>query len=179
MIPYILLSIFLVLLIVTIVNFNKLSKGKNQIENSISSLDASFIKRSDLIPNLIETVKKYMSFESDTLEKITSLRGATSTTNQEVEKAGNNALKNLMIQVENYPELKANTQFTNLQYSWNEIEDEISAGRRYISASITAYNNGLTTFPGNVIGSITGFKKHEWQYASKEQQKNVNASELF
>jgi len=84
-----------------------------------------------------------------------------------------------MIQVENYPELKANTQFTNLQYSWNESEEHIAAGRRYISSSITHYNNAISVFPAKLIASMSGFKHYEWQYATKQQQENVNATELF
>ena len=176
---YYLIPIAVLLLIVIISIYNRLSKRKNQIENSISSLDASYIKRSELIPNLVATVKKYMTFEENTLEKITAMRSTTSNSNQAIEKEGNEALKNLMIQVENYPDLKANTQFTNLQYSWNEVEDEISAGRRYISASITEYNDAVTTFPGNLISGLTGFKKYQWQYATKEQQQSIQATDLF
>ncbi len=166
-------------LLIFISIYNRLSRRKNQIQNSISSLDALFIKRSDLIPNLVAIVKQYMTFEEGTLEKITALRTTTTNDNQVLEREGVNALKGMMIQVENYPELKANTQFTNLQYSWNEVEEQISAGRRYISASITDYNNYVTTFPGNIIASITGFSQYEWQYASKEQQQSIDANDLF
>ena len=173
------LAIVAILIIVTISIYNRMTKAKNQIENSISSLDALYIKRSDLIPNLVSTVKQYMKYEESTLEKITKLRSSTSETNPEVEKIGNQALKNLMIQVEDYPELKANTQFTNLQYSWNESEEQIAAGRRYISSSITDYNNSIATFPANLMASTFGFKEYQWQYATKEQQENINADNLF
>lgn len=159
--------------------YNKMMRAKNQIENSISSLDALYIKRSDLIPNLVSTVKKYIDYEESTLEKITAMRTTKSNTNPQVEKEGGEALKSLMIQVEEYPELKANTQFTNLQYSWNEAEEQISAGRRYVSASITNYNDSISTFPANLVSGIFNFKKYDWQYATKEQQQNISANDLF
>lgn len=175
----IILGFLFMLLLVFITTFNTLSKRQNQIKNSISSLDAIYIKRSDLIPNLVDTVKQYMSFEESTLEKITAMRTIDSKRTNTIEKEGTKALNQALIQVENYPELKANTQFTNLQYSWNEVEEQISAGRRYISTSITQYNDTVTTFPGNVIASLTGFSVYEWQYATKQEQQNVRASKLF
>ncbi|MEP0213305.1 MAG: LemA family protein [Cellulophaga sp.] len=172
--------VVLAVIVITIISiFNKMTRAKNQIENSISSLDASYIKRSDLIPNLVETVKQYMTYEKGTLEKITALRSSKSNSDPAIEKEGSQALKNLMIQVENYPELKANSQFTNLQYSWNESEEQIAAGRRYISSSITHYNNSISTFPANTVAKLFGFKSYQWQYATKEQQENINANELF
>jgi len=175
----IILGVIAVIIIYFISVFNGMTKARNQIQNSISSLDASYIKRSELIPNLVATVKQYMKYEEGTLEKITAMRTSKSNTNPEIEKTGTQALKNLMIQVENYPELKANTQFTNLQYSWNESEEQIAAGRRYISSSITQYNNSINVFPANTIASMFGFKNYEWQYATKQQQENVSATELF
>ncbi|MDO6490183.1 MULTISPECIES: LemA family protein [unclassified Cellulophaga] len=172
--------VVLAVIVITIISiFNKMTRAKNQIENSISSLDASYIKRSDLIPNLVETVKQYMTYEKGTLEKITALRSSKSNSDPAIEKEGSQALKNLMIQVENYPELKANSQFTNLQYSWNESEEQIAAGRRYISTSITHYNNSISTFPANTVAKLFGFKSYQWQYATKEQQENIKANELF
>jgi len=163
-------------------NYNVLSMKHNQIENAKSSLDALFIKRSDLIPNLIATVKQYMTFEKDTLEKITALRvpSRNNTSENYLEDNENNQLfKQIMVQVENYPELKSNQQFNNLQYSFNECEEQISAGRRFLSTSITDYNNSVTTIPGNLIAGFTGFKKYEWQQATEVQRQNINASDLF
>ncbi len=174
--------ILVIILFVIISGYNTLNRKQNQIENAKSSLDALFIKRSDLIPNLIATVKQYMNFEKDTLEKITSLRippAANTAENYLQDAEENKLLKSIMVQVEAYPELKSNTQFTNLQYSFNECEEQIAAGRRFLSASITDYNNAVTTFPGNIIAGTSGFKKHEWQKAEEAQRKNVDAKELF
>ncbi len=178
---YLIISITVLLLVVLlfIYFYNQLVKRKNQIENSISSTDALFIKRSDLIPNLISVVKKYMNFEAETLEKITSLRQMKSNVNPSVEAEAKTFLDKIMLQVEQYPELKSSNQFQNLQYSLNEVEEQISAGRRYISSSITDYNNSIGIFPANIVAAIGGFKKYNWQYASEKQRENINANELF
>ncbi len=174
---YIILTI--IPLIILIIFYNQLTQKRNQIENAISSTDALFIKRSDLIPNLIATVKKYMQFEGDTLEKITALRNLKSNSNPQIEQQAQQALKGLMVQVENYPELKASANFRDLQHSMNEIEEQISAGRRYISSSITEYNNKVMQFPNNIVAGLFGFKKYEWEYAKTTQKENVNANDLF
>lgn len=178
----VIIAIVLIILYVATSAYNTLNTKKNQINNAKSSLDALFIKRSDLIPNLIATIKQYMDFEKDTLAKITSLRTTSkSNTNDNYlqDTEANKIFKNIMVQVESYPELKANQQFNNLQYSFNECEEQIAAGRRYLSASITDYNNSITTIPTNIVASFTGFKKYEWERATELQRQNVDANELF
>lgn len=175
------IAIIVIAIIVSIISvYNSLNMRRNQIQNAFSSLDALFIKRSDLIPNLVTVVKQYTNYEKEVLEKITQLRQSKSdTTEYTADSEVSQMMKQIMIQVENYPDLKASSQFNNLQYSWNESEEQIAASRRYLSASITDYNNVLSTFPGNVIGANFGFKKHEWQMATETQRQNVNAEDLF
>ena len=169
-----------VCLIIYISLFNTLKRKQNQIENAFSVLDALFIKRSDLIPNLISVAKQYMEFEREALMKITEQR-SPSRNSQEYIKEGevDKIMKQFMIQVENYPDLKTNQQFLNLQYSFNECEEQLAAGRRYLSASITDYNDSVVTFPGNIVAGINGMKIHEWERASEVQRQNVNANDLF
>ncbi len=171
--------ILIVIVGLIIYYYNKLAQRRNQIENAISSTDALFIKRSDLIPNLISAIQKYMSFEQETLTQLTKLRQMKSNVSPEVEAEAKSALDKLMIQVEQYPELKSSDQFRDLQYSLNEVEEQISAGRRYISSSITNYNNAIVSFPSNMVAAVTGFKKYEWQYASNQQRENVSTKDLF
>jgi LemA protein len=177
----IILGIVVIAIIIFIISvYNSLNERRNQIQNAFSSLDALFIKRSELIPNLVTIVKQYTNYEKDVLEKITQLRQLKSNTIEyKADSEASQMMKQIMLQVENYPDLRANTQFLNLQYTWTESEEQIAAGRRYLSPSITDYNNGLSTFPGNVIGSKFGFKKHELQMAAEAQRQNVNAEELF
>lgn len=176
---FIALIVCVVLLFLMIISiFNKLSVKKNQISNAISSLDALFIKRTDLIPNLIAVVKKYVSFEKETLAEITKLRTANQTEYIKDNDASK-LMKSLMINVESYPELKANTQFTNLQYSFNECEEQIAAGRRFLSSSITDYNDQVVVFPSNLLAGIFGFKPHKWEFATETQRQNVDADSLL
>ncbi|NDW08993.1 LemA family protein [Dysgonomonas sp. 520] len=177
------ITIVLIVLIVVwyISIYNKIKMRRNQIDNAFSSLDALFIKRNDLIPNLIATVKQYMTFEKETLEAITRLRVPANRSSQEYvqDAEADKLLKQIIIQAEAYPQLRASEQFTNLQYSFNECEEQIAAGRRYLSSSITQYNDAVTTFPGNIIASMIGMQKHEWERATEAQRQNVNANDLF
>lgn len=183
MITYIIIGVTALLLIIIIGAFNSLSTRKNQIQNAISSLDALFIQRADLIPNLVATVKQYMTFEQDILEKITAMRTkvvATAAENPYLQSDEVSAtLKQLLVQVENYPELKANTQFSQLNYAFIDCEEQIAAGRRYLSTSITSYNDAVVIFPNNIIAGMCGFKRYEWVYATEQQRAVPNANELF
>jgi LemA protein len=178
----VIIALVLFLLLCGIGMANNIKRSKNQISNALSSLDALLIKRHDLIPNLIVLLKQYMSYEEDTLKKIAALRqqGITSPDKEyHQDNELNKTIKGLMIQVENYPDLKANTQFLNIQYSWNEAEEQIAAGRRFVSASITDYNNRISTFPSNIMASFIGAQKQEWQSASPEQKESPSAEKLF
>lgn len=183
MTQYIIIGIVVILLIYFINLYNRLSTRKNQIQNAISSLDSLFIQRADLIPNLIVTIKQYVAFEKETFEKITALRQKAVPTPSEnpylQSEEGSSSLKQIMIQVENYPELKSSQQFSQLQYAFNDCEEQIAAGRRYLSASITDYNDSIVMFPSNIIGKIFGFNSYKWEYATETQRKAVDASELF
>jgi LemA protein len=174
-------ALIFILLIVYIKQFNSIKITRNQIENAKSSLDALFIKRNELIPNLVVVLEKYTDFEKDVLEKITALRQLQSKQSDDYQKDGetDKLLKQLMVQVENYPELKANQQFNNLQYAINECEEQIAAGRRYLSSSITHYNNWITTFPGNIVANMNQMKVHEWERATEAQREKVEVKELF
>jgi len=171
-----------VLMVYGITLFNSLSRKCAQIQNAISSVDALFIQRADLLPNLIASVKQYMVFERETLERITELRqpAATHAGNPYLRpEEGSSILRQIMIQAENYPELKAGSQFTKLQYSFQECEEQIAAGRRFLSASITDYNTSTVVFPWNIAAKVFGFKPYQWQYASEAQRQNVDAQDLF
>jgi len=171
----------IVLIFGYIAQFNRIRTNRNQIENAKSSLDALFIKRNELIPNLVAILEQYTSYEKDLLHNITELRQAASKNNRDYRGEGetDKLLKKLMVQVENYPEIKANQQFNNLQYSINECEEQIAAGRRYLSSSITDYNDSVTTFPGNVVANMNGMKPHEWERATETQRDKIDIKDMF
>lgn len=175
----IILSVITIIILIIISHFNTLNKKSNQIQNAISSLDALFIKRNELIPNLISIVKKYMDYEKDTLDHIVKLRTQDKNNTYLNDSENVIAMKQLMVQIENYPELKADNQFGMLQYSYNECEEHIAAGRRFLSSSITDYNNSVATFPSNLIAMTFNFKKHEWEHATASQRVSPNIESLL
>ena len=129
--------------------YNTLIGKKNQVENAFSTVDVMLKRRYDLIPNLVSTVKTYMNYEGSTLEKITELRakamsgGISSDEKVSLDNEIRKVMGNIMVSVENYPELKANENFMHLQRTLNETEEQISAARRTFNAAVVDYNNGF------------------------------------
>ncbi|MDA0973142.1 MAG: LemA family protein [Bacteroidetes bacterium] len=165
--------------------YNNLIDRKNRVEQAESDIDVQLKKRFDLIPNLVETVKAYMKHEQETLVKLTELRtryqGGGLTMQEQQEMAGqvNRMGRGLMLQVENYPDLKASTNFMQLQAAWTEIEEQISASRRTYNAAVKDYNNGLEQFPTNLMARNMGYQRKEYIEIPEEETKNISAKELF
>ena len=140
---------FLLLIIaiaaVIVVLYNGLVAKKNQVDNAFASIDVMLKKRCDLIPNLVAVAQKYMKFEQKTLTRIAGLRSRAMTMQGDdrinVENQISRELGNIMVAIEAYPDLKANQNFLELQQSLNEIEEQISAARRFYNTSVTDYNN--------------------------------------
>ncbi|CAD0002360.1 LemA family protein [Flavobacterium chungangense] len=181
----VILGLIIFLLIVGIAIYNSLIAKRNQASNAFSAIDVMLKKRFDLIPNLVEVIKQYANYEQGTLTKIAELRAkATSGTLKDSEKASldtelSTAVKGLMVTVENYPDLKANTNFLNLQTTWTESEEQIAAARRTYNAIVTDYNNTIMMFPGNIFAGILGFTKTDVLATPEEERKNISAKELF
>ncbi len=165
--------------------YNSLIGKKNQVANAFSAIDVMLKKRFDLIPNLVETVKQYMQYEGETLTKITELRGkAIGSDVSESEKLAldtqiGTAVKGLMVSVENYPDLKANQNFLNLQSTWTESEEQIAAARRNYNSSVTAYNDAVMMFPGNMFAGMLGYQTIAVLETAVEERENVSAKDLF
>ena len=174
-----------VLLIIGIALYNNLVRKKNDVENAFGSMDAMLKKRYDLIPNLVETVKEYMKHEKTLLTEITELRAKAVTgeiSNDERVELENKIVKSMagiMVAVENYPDLKANQNFLQLQGAWNEVEEQISASRRAFNATVTTYNNGVETFPSNFMAGIMNYKRKAVFEIPEEERQNLNAKDLF
>ena len=166
------LNIILIVGIVAIVGFviatyNGLIRLKNLCNNAWSDVDVQLKRRYDLIPNLVSTVKGYASHEKDVLENVTKARAEATTakTPGEQSKAENmltGALRQLFAVAENYPELKANTNFLDLQKNLSEIEGDIQNARRYYNAVVRDNNIKVESFPSNIIATTFGFKKREF-----------------
>ena len=174
-----------VLIIIVVAIYNNLVRKKNDVENAFGSMDAMLKKRYDLIPNLVETVKEYMKHEKNLLTEITELRAKavtgeiSSDERVELENKIVKSMAGIMVAVENYPDLKANQNFLQLQGAWNEVEEQISASRRAYNASVTTYNNGVETFPSNVIAGIINYKRKAVFEIPEEERQNLNAKDLF
>ena len=182
-------ALLIVLLIAAIIvlwavaSYNSLVKLKNRGDEAEAGIDAHLKQRSDLIPNLVETVKGYASHESATLEAVVSARNrAGMLSGSERMKAENElsgALGRLLAVAEGYPELKANQQFLHLQVQIEDMENELQAIRRTYNAAATDYNNYIEMFPSSIIAS---WRKHEQQELiefPESEIKEVKVGELF
>ncbi len=164
MILLILLLIFAVAVIFAIVLYNGFVSKRNIVEESSSGIDVILKKRFDLIPNLVETVKGYMTHEKETLSNIVTLRNQALNASSADEKLQLNkqlssAVGTIFALAENYPDLKANTNFLSLQTELSEIETEIERSKRYYNGTVREYNIAVESFPGNLVANSFGFPK--------------------
>lgn len=176
--------IAVVLLLIGIGIYNSLIGKKNQVTNAFSAIDVMLKKRYDLIPNLVETIKQYMQYESETLTKITQMRTQAGTSISDAEKIQldqqlNTAVRGVMVNVENYPDLKTNTNFLNLQSTWTESEEQIAAARRTYNSAVTTYNNAVMMFPSSIFAGMLGYQTMPVLETPAEERKNISAKELF
>jgi LemA protein len=147
--------------------YNGLVAKKNEVDNAFASVDTTLKKRFDLVPNLVATVKQYAQHEADTLTRIAALRSqaaagpATSAERLALENQLTKALGGLMVAVEGYPQLKANENFLELQGSLNELEEQLSAARRYYNGAVTALNNAIEMFPSSIMASFMKLTRRE------------------
>jgi LemA protein len=184
MIAILILAILLITTLYAIFLYNEIIRKKNRTENAFGSVDAMLKKRYDLIPNLVETVKRYMIHEESVLEDVTRLRSGFSgniSANDKIELHNDisKKLNSVMVSVENYPDLKASLNFLKLQYAWNETEEQISASRRYYNTTIAEYNNAIQTFPATIIAKRFAFTPKKVFEAEEAERKNIHAGELF
>lgn len=181
----IILVVVLVLVLMIASMYNGLINKRNQVENVFGSMDAMLKKRYDLIPNLVASAKEYMKHEAGVLSRITELRTKAMEPNisSDEKVAINNelskSLTGMRIAVENYPDLKANQNFLQLQGSLNEVEEQISAARRAFNATVTEYNNSVEMFPSNIMASIMGLKRKQVFVIEESERQNVNVKNLF
>lgn len=176
------LLIFVGLVIVAILFFvsiyNSLVRLRNQVKNAWSQIDVQLKRRHDLIPNLIETVKGYMTHERDTLENITKARSqamnaGTVGEKAKAESALNGAMSKFFLVVENYPDLKANQNFLSLQEELSSTENKISFARQAYNDQVLGYNNKIEMFPSNIVAGMFNFKQEEFFEIENEEEREV------
>ena len=179
MLIWIIIGIIIVLAIAFVGMYNSFVKLKNSCEEAFSTMDVYMKKRFDLIPNLVETVKGYAAHEKETLEKVMAARnGIQSAATVEEKMAQENVLtgtlKSLFAVAEAYPDLKANTNFLDLQNQLNLVEEDIANSRKYYNAVVKQFNTKCEMFPSNIIASMFHFeRKPMFEVDSAEERKNV------
>jgi LemA protein len=172
--------IILIILVFAIIGlYNGLVQSRMKVKNAWSQIDVQLQRRFDLIPNLVEVVKQYTKHEEGTLTKIAELRTSWASAKTVGEKANldnelSGALKTIMAVSENYPELKANQNFSELQEELRNTENKISYARQFYNDSVTMYNTKLQVIPTNIIASMFNFKEEElFKVSSEEVKQNV------
>ncbi|WP_299403092.1 LemA family protein [Acaryochloris sp. IP29b_bin.148] len=165
--------------------FNLLVAKKNQVDQAFSSIDVLLKKRCDVIPNLVAVAKTYMEFEERTLVKVTRLRsqvmsgrgGGENRIQLENELSG--ALANVLALTENYPDLKTDGKFMQLQGSLNEVEEQLSAARRFYNSAVTSYNNSIEMFPSNFIATWRGDQTKQVFEATAQDRRAIDVRNLL
>lgn len=174
-IGWILIGIVVVWLIAI---YNSLIRLKNRVKEAWSDIEVQLKRRYDLIPNLVETVKGYAAHEKNVLEGVTTARtnalGAqTKDQRSQAENQLSDTLKSLFAVAESYPDLKANTNFLELQKELSDTENKIQAARRFYNGMVLDLNTKIQTFPQNIIAGQFGFKAEEFFQASETEKQNV------
>ena len=178
-IPAILAAVLVAWFIAT---YNRLVRLRNQIRNAWHQIEVQLKRRHDLIPNLVEVVKDYMSYEQETLARVIDARGAAisaagTAAQAKAENALTESLKSLFAVVENYPDLKANRNVASLQEELTGTENKVSFARQYYNDSVMTFNNTIQSIPSNVIASVFDFRPSEY-FDAGEEAKSVPKADL-
>lgn len=176
---WILIAIVVLLFLIFVGYYNRFVVLSNRIENSLGQIDVQLKRRADLIPNLVETVKGYAKHEKEAIKEVTDARKALVSAKglPDRVKADRNlegALGRLFAIAEGYPDLKANTNFLELQRELTSTEDKVAYSRQFYNDSILDYNNKCKTFPGKMFASMYGFQPKEYIQIPEADRKPVS-----
>lgn len=176
---YLALAVLAILVLGLVGLYNSFIKLRIKVDEAWSDIDTQLKRRYDLIPNIVESVKGYAKHESETFEKVVEARSkAMAGQNNAAEQAQaenmlSGALKSLFALAENYPELKANENFLDLQENLTEVEEHIQLSRRYYNGSVRDYNTAISVFPGNLVAGMFNFSKREFFEIEDSERENV------
>ncbi len=180
---YIILAVVAIAALWIIAVYNGLITSKNRVDEATSDIDVQLKRRYDLIPNLVETVKGYMTHERETLVKLTEARTAAMTAHNDpkaslgqqeaAENQLSGVLKTLFAVSENYPDLKASQNFLQLQDEISDTENKIMASRRFYNSNVRDFNTKIQVFPTNLIAGMLKFTKYEFFAAAEGERQNV------
>ncbi len=175
---WIILGVVILLLIIILTIYNSLIRLKNQVKNAWASIDVQLKRRNDLIPNLVDTVKGYAKHEKELFENVTKARTAVMNANTTGDKAQasnelSGTLKSLFAVSENYPQLKANENFLQLQEELAGTENKISYARQHYNDMVMRFNTKIEIFPNNLFANMLNFTQEEMFKAEESERKNV------
>jgi LemA protein len=178
----IILGALVLLVLIAIGIYNSLIRLKNRVDEAQSDIDVQLKRRYDLIPNLVQTVKGYAKHERETLEKVIQARNAAMNAQEqgnmkkkaEAENALSSTLKSIFALSENYPDLKANQNFLELQRELSDTENKIQASRRFYNTNVRDFNTKLQVFPTNIFAGVLKFKSREYfEIEDKKEKENI------
>ena len=177
-IAIIIIVIVVLILLWAVGTYNSLVDFRNRVKDAWSQIDVQLKRRFDLIPNLVETVKGYTKHESETLEEVIKARNtylSASLPEDQLKADGEltNAINKLFALSENYPELKANQNFQQLQQELQQTEDKIAMARQFYNDIVMQYNNKIEMVPSNIIASLFKFKQEKFFEANETEKENV------
>lgn len=186
----IILGIFGVLLLVAYYLYASMIKKKNRVQEALSSIDVQFQKRADLVPNMLRTAAKYMQHEKQLFEDIVELRNSVKTTydmnnagavaqHMETENQLQSKLGALQVRMEAYPELKSDATMVEAMRSMENVENNISAARRFYNASVGTLNNSVETWPTSVFARKLGIDTMPFFEAEERASKSIDVSEFL
>lgn len=177
MIVIIVVIVLIVLLVLFVMSsYNKLVRLSNRVDEGFSTMDVYLKKRFDLIPNLVETVKGYAKHEADTLSSVIAQRNMAKTSKDVMDSENKitNAIQGIFAVAEQYPDLKANTNFMDLQNQLEKVEEDIANSRKYYNALVREYNDVIMSVPTNIVASLFHFeKKTMFEVANASERENV------
>jgi LemA protein len=175
---FIILGLIVILALLFVGTYNSLIVLRNRIKEALSGIDVQLKRRTDLIPNLVETVKGYAKHEKEVFENVTKARTSLMSAGNVHDKAEANnqltgALKTLFAVAESYPELKASENFKDLQRQLEDTEDKIAYSRQFYNSNVLEYNTRIQVFPTNILANMFGFNEYEFFQAAEEERKKV------
>ena len=178
LIPIIIVVVLVIIALWIAGTYNKLVRKRNNAKEGFSTMDVYLKKRFDMIPNLVETVKGYATHERETLEAVMKARSQVATAGTIDQKVENEnvltgALGRLFAVAENYPDLKANQNFLNLQEQLRSIEQDIANARKFYNGTVKDLNNSIEQFPSNIVAGIFHFEKMPMFEINEESRQNV------
>ena len=176
---YVALIVFVVLIIYVLVLYNSFIKLDNKVEEAFSTMDVYLKKRWDLIPNLVRVVKGYSTYEKQTFKEIVNLRNNTYDdlpNNEKIKKNEvlSNGINKIIALAENYPDLKASSNYKDLSDKLTKVNDDITYARKYYNGCVRIYNNKVEMFPNNIFAKLFGYKTKLMFETSDEEKKNIS-----